>query len=176
MAMKDAMLTAVSQKERNAAKSMSLVGLLPCMIQALYSSAKRPVQWMTQMPMSTMSLSGMGCLARLAYVAPWNRHATRSSKPCEGCHSKAMSVRLASRSSADVQPYFATNQANISQKTEFGFSIRICSQDCLKATGTRSRKASIRAEFMLMTSLCRLSAMPWVTLTLARSLVLMHPL
>ncbi len=103
----------VSQKERNAAKSMSLVGLSPRVIQALYSSAKRPVQWMKQMLMSTMSSLGMGCLTRLVNVAPWNRHATRSLNPCEGCHSKAMVVRLALRSSADVRRYFATNQANV---------------------------------------------------------------
>jgi hypothetical protein len=145
VAVKDAMLTAVSQKERNATKSMLLVGLLPHMIQALYSSTKRPVQWMTQMPMSIMSSLGMGCLARLADVAPLNRPATRSLNPCEGCHSKALAVQLASR--------FATNQANILQKTELGFSIRICSYDCLKATRRRLRKALMRTEFMLMTLL-----------------------
>jgi hypothetical protein len=32
-----------------------------------------------------------------------------------------MAVQLASRSSADVRPYFATNQANILQKTELVF-------------------------------------------------------
>jgi hypothetical protein len=42
VAVKDAILMAVFQNELNAAKSMSLVGLLARMIQALYSSAKRP--------------------------------------------------------------------------------------------------------------------------------------
>ncbi len=126
VAVKDAMLTEVSQKERNEAKSMSLDGLSPHVIQALYSSTKRPVRWMTRMPMSFMSSLGMGCLVMLANVAPQNRHATRSLNPGEGCHSKAMAVQLASRLSADVRLYFAMNQANILQKTEFEFSIRIC--------------------------------------------------
>jgi hypothetical protein len=41
MAVKDAMWTEVSQKEQNAAKSMSLVGLLPHIIQALYTPLQR---------------------------------------------------------------------------------------------------------------------------------------
>jgi hypothetical protein len=73
-----------------------------------------------------MSSSGMGCLERLANVALWNRCLTRTSNPCEGCHSKAMAVELASWSSADVRPYFDTNQANILQKKELGFSTQIC--------------------------------------------------
>ncbi len=165
--MKDTMLTAVSQKVRNAAMSMLFVGLLLRVIQAFYSSAKRLVWWMTQILMSTMSLLGMGCLPRLANVAPWNRCATRSLNPCEGCHSKAMAVQLASQSSADVQLYFVINQANISRKTKLGFSIRICSYDCLKATRTRLSKELMTAEFMLMALLNCLSAMLWVTLTLA---------
>jgi hypothetical protein len=56
---------------------------------------------------SKMSLSRMGCLARLVNVAPRNRRPTMSLNPCEGCYSKAMAVQLASRSSADVRPYFA---------------------------------------------------------------------
>ncbi len=43
MAVKDIMLAVVSQKVQNAAKSIVFVGLLPCIIQALYSSAKRPM-------------------------------------------------------------------------------------------------------------------------------------
>ncbi len=43
VAVKDAMLMAVAQKGRNAAKSMSLVGLSPRMIRELHYSAKRPV-------------------------------------------------------------------------------------------------------------------------------------
>jgi hypothetical protein len=65
VAVKDAMLMAASQKLRNVAKSIVFIGLLPRVIQALYSSAKRPMRWMTQIPILTMSLSGMGCLARL---------------------------------------------------------------------------------------------------------------
>jgi hypothetical protein len=59
------------------------------------------------------------------------------------------------------------NQVNILQKMKLGFSIRICSYDCLKATKTRLRKALIRAEFMFMMMLHCLSAMPLVTLMLA---------
>ncbi len=165
--MKVTMLTAVSQKVWNAAKSIVLVGLSPHLIQALYSSAKRPVHWMTRIPMPTMSSLGMGCLARMVNFAPWNRHATRSLNPFDRCHSKAMAVQLASQSSADVRLYFATNQANVSQKMELGFSIWICSSNSLKATATRSRKAPMRVEFMLMMLLHCLSAMPCVTLALA---------
>ncbi len=35
---------------------------------------------------------GNGMLGKVGKLAPWNRHATRSSSPCEGCHSKAMAV------------------------------------------------------------------------------------
>ncbi len=73
--------------------------------------------------MLTISLLGMGCLARLANIAPRNRCATRSSNPCEGCHSKAMAVQLTLQSSANVQPYFVPKQANILQKMELGFSM-----------------------------------------------------
>jgi hypothetical protein len=79
---------------------------------------------------------------------------------------------LALQSSADVQPYFVTNQENILQKTEFGFFVRISSYDCLKATGVRSRKVSMSAEFMFMSLLHCLSAMPWVTLRLVQLLFL----
>jgi hypothetical protein len=142
----------------------------------LYSSTKKPVQWMMQILMSMMSSLGMGCLARLANVAPWNRSLTRSSNPCDECHFKAMSVQLALQLLADVQPYIVTNQANISQKTELGFSIWICSYDCLKATKMRLRKALMRTGFMLMMLLRCLSDMEWVTLALAGMLVSVHPL
>jgi hypothetical protein len=87
-----------------------------------------------------------------------------------------MAVWLALQLSKDVRLYFVMNQANILQTTELGFSVRICLYDCLKATGMRLRKALMRAEFMMMTLLCRLSAMLWVTLTLEQSLVSAHPL
>jgi hypothetical protein len=93
----------------------------------LDSSAKKPVQWMTEILMSRMSLLGMGCLARLANIASRKRHATSSLNPCKGCHSKAMAVQLDSQLSEDMQLYFVTNQVNILQNMEFGFSIRICS-------------------------------------------------
>ncbi len=108
VAVKDAMLTAVSQEAWNVAKSIVLVGLLLHIVQALYSSTKRPMQKMTQIPMSTI-IVGDGMLGN----------------PCDGCHSKVMVVRLALQLSADVRPYFMTNQANILHKTEMGFSIQI---------------------------------------------------
>ncbi len=100
--MKDAILMAVSQKVQNTPKPIVLVGLSPHVIQALYSSTKRSVQLLTQLPMLTMSFAGMGCLAKLANVAPWNRYVIRSPHPCDGCHSKAMVVQLDSESLADV--------------------------------------------------------------------------
>jgi hypothetical protein len=76
-----------------------------------------------------------GMLGEVGKVPPRNRRVTRSSNPCDGCQSTTMAVQLTLGSSADVRPYFATNQAKILQKMELGFSIRICSYDCLKATG-----------------------------------------
>ncbi len=46
-------------------------------------------------------------------------------------------------------------------KKGVGVSHPNCSYDYLKATKSRLRKASMRAEFMLMTALRCLSAMPW---------------
>ncbi len=127
------------------------------------------------MPMSTMLLSLMGYFARFAKVAPRNRRAVSSSKPMDGCRSNAIMVQFALRSSADVRPYFKTNQSNILRKTALGSSILLCSYACLKTTGIRSRNTLMSTAFMLTTLLCFFSAIPWVHFLAARSFESMEP-
>ncbi len=56
---------------------------------------------------------GDGMLGNVGECFSTKQDVTRSSNPCDGCHSKAMVVQLDSQSSADVWPYFVMNQANI---------------------------------------------------------------
>ncbi len=146
---KDAIFTASAQKARKAVKLFVFMASSLRRIQVLYSSEKRPVRWRTRMPMLTILPLLMGYFGRFAKVAPRNRRATSSSKPMDGCHSDATTVRFALRSSANVRPYLKTNQSNILREMALGSSILFCSYACLKATGIRSRNASMSAAFML---------------------------